>query len=306
MVRFSKLIIESVSFCIYVIVVLLLSLWFLFPADTLQTWMVMKLSEQFPSASWTIGEMRFDFPLKLTAKNIRIQSGNDENARTLVIQNFFIMPHWRYLVPKNGREFVYAGQTLGGTVKGRITLKENDTYISEGSISAIQMKEINSFFSEFDRDFSGKLSGLYTLKGSQRNFEKIQVQGELKIDSGGFVFRKPVLGLDRFDFSKLRSIFSFENNELKITTGTVESRLLSAEFTGLVVTTADLMESELQISGKMTPRSELFAVSNDTMLDQFIKKQLQNGQLIFSFSGTLSEPGIFFQENMRPLQGTNN
>jgi hypothetical protein len=112
--------------------------------------------------------------------------------------------------------------------------------------------------------------------------------------------------LDRFDFSKLGSIFSFENNELKITTGTVESRLLSAEFTGIVVTTADLMESELQISGKMTPRSELFAVSNDTMLDQFIKKQLQDGQLIFSFSGTLSEPGIFFQENMRPLQGTNN
>lgn len=295
---------ESIGYILYGIVVLIVSLWLLFPADTVRKWLELKLGEIYPYTNWTVEKVGFVFPFKVKATNIRMQTGTSDDATAMTIDQFSVIPHYQYLSLKDARPYMYDATGLGGSVRGKIILYENSSFDGEATFTEVQMAKLGVLFQQVDRELSGTLSGSFTLKGEVDLPDQIEAAGTFSIDAGGFRFRNPVLGLERFDFSVLGSGFSLENRNLKLDDGKVESRLLSADFSGNISCAENVLESEMAISGAILPRPELFAVSQEAMLDQFVREQMQGDRLPFAITGLLVEPAISFSQYVQPDQGS--
>ncbi len=306
MVKLLQIVAQACGFCVYGILVLMVSLWLLFPADSVQKWLEMSLADFFPDTRWTVGKVYFKPPLQVVVDDVQLHLQNSQSDASLDIGQMVITPPWNAVFFKNAGSYDYSLQGLGGIINGTVTIDHNDAIICKGSLFHIQLTELTTYFQEINRDLKGSLSGVFTYNDFGGDPEQLLLQGNVMVKAGGFSLKKPILGLDRLDFNEISTDFSLKGAVIDVSMGKVESSLLSAEFSGNIVQTDVFWESSLKLTGLLKPRPELFAVSKNNMLEQFVKSQLHNGRLSFSFSGSLLEPGILFQKDMGQVQGNTN
>jgi len=115
------------------------------------------------------------------------------------------------------------------------------------------------------------------------------------LTNGSLGLQEPVLGMKKIDFQTVNFSFTYADNVLTITEGSLTARMLAADFTGTLNPYApEIMRSPVQLKGNLTPRPELFATLGTGTAVNLLKKQLNNGKLTFTVNGSLKEPGIIF------------
>jgi len=296
--------VKTASYGLYTVAVLLIALWLLFPADTAKKWLEMRFSQAVPNTSWNFSEIHFNSYVEVVAKSVKVDiNGGSDQETSFDIKQFSVRPNWRDFFSGNFESYSYDLEGFGGTVNGTISRGDNNAFNCDTTFSKLQLEEINTTFKELERDLSGELSGSFICEGLSWDLEGVELSGNLTIANGGFNFITPVLGLDQFVFSTIDTLFFYQNSLMKLTEGVVDSRLLSADFSGNLAQAENLLESEIKVSGSLVPRSELFSNSNSNMLTQMIRTQLRDDRLPLFVSGTLREPSILFEQGVIPPQG---
>ncbi len=287
----------SLGYLLYTLGVTVILLWLLYPADTVKIWLQRKLHMASPSLVWEIEDMKAAFPLQLRVSDIRIYRKNQTDSPLLEVTEMQLLPDIRELVKlKKQLPLSYRLKTLDGTVRGRFLVAENRTGLEcSGTFQDIQIGLLEGLWQKAGRTGSGKLSGTFTYKGGWRQPLRGDLKADLTVTDGRVSLVQSALGLDVLEFTAVRAAVTAKDRIVNVKDGQMDSRLFSANFTGVMSLSDSLATSGIKIQGSVEPRPELFGrLGSDTAIT-LIKSQLQDGRLSFAISGSLAEPGILFK-----------
>lgn len=294
----------SVGYLVYTVLVLLLLLWFLLPADSVRLWLQAQLNAASPDLRWEIKELHAALPAGLVATGLRLQ-GADESEDLFQVKELRITPDLRALFAGKGEfQFRYQLKALDGGLRGQATLlKDSGNLRCEGEAENLQLGKLTQLWTMLGRPVTGKLSGHYRFEGDWRTPYQGVLTADLRVAEGSFSLQQPVFGLDLFEFSQLTGSMELKNRALALTKGKVESRLLAGDFQGTVTLAESLPVSEVKVDGSLEPRPELLSGLRDQAVVTLIKKQLRDNKLSFALNGTMLEPGIQFQGASGAIDG---
>ncbi|MHB8790966.1 MAG: type II secretion system protein GspN [Desulfobulbaceae bacterium] len=295
----------SIGYLLYTALVLVLLLWVLLPADSIRLWLETRLNAASPVLRWEIADLQAALPAGLVASGVRLQETGGAQEELLQVAELRIMPDIRALLTSRAElPFRYQLRTTGGTLHGTASLLEEYAKLRcEGDAENLQLAGLTAIWTRIDRTATGKLSGHYRFEGDWRDPYQGVLTAELRLAEGSISLQQPVFGLDQLEFSQLTTNLELRDRVLALTGGTVESRLLAAEYSGTVTLDNPLLMSEVKIDGMLEPRSELLSSLRDQATVTLIRNQLRDNKLSFVLSGTMLEPGIQFQGSSGVIDG---
>ncbi len=293
--RMIRGIFAALGYLGYTLAVLVLLLWFLFPAASVRAWLETRLDRLNPALTWKIQGLSFIVPVGMAATDIRVSDG-DQNTPLLRIDRLTVRLDPAVLLANNKEvPLSYTLQTLGGTVKGKIFVARAGSGTKcSGTMQNLRIGRMTGVWRKIGRTATGNLSGLFTWQGTWQQPALGALQGDFVLIAGDIGLQQPILSLDRLRFSRMSARISLENRVVTIADGKVESRLFSAGYGGTITLAPYFQESGINMQGFVAPRPELLSRLHDDAAVSLIKEQLQNGQLSFTVSGPLLEPTILF------------
>ena len=296
----------SMGYLLYTLVVLVCLLWLLFPSDTVKTWFEQQLHTRYPHYVWKIGSLKPALPGKLELVDIIMIPDRDKTIR-FKADRLDLVPDATHLFGKRKR-IKYRLHLLGGTVDGRIIASvglQQFEYL--GRFNGLRLHRLTGLQKRLQRKFDGTVAGEFSGHGAWDQSGKSELKGKLSIADGTLQLKKPVLGLALLPYTKIESDFKCRDGNLLFEQGKLVSTKMTAAFSGQVKTGVSLAEAGLQVTGSITPRSELFAGAGNRQMAQVVRTFLQNGALPFTVSGTVAEPAIQFEGGLsaalKHLQG---
>jgi type II secretion system protein N len=295
----------SIGYLLYTALVLVLLLWVLLPADSIRLWLQTRLNSASPDLRWEIADLQATLPAGLVASDVRLQEAGGAQEELLQVAELRIMPDLRSLLTSRAElPFRYQLRTTGGTLRGTASLLEEYAKLRcEGDAENLQLAGLTVLWTRIGRTATGKLSGHYRFEGDWRDPYQGVLTAELQLAEGSISLQQPVFGLDQLEFSQLTTTLELRDRVLALTGGTVESRLLAAEYSGTVTLDNPLLMSEVKIDGMLEPRSELLSSLRDQATVTLIRNQLRDNKLSFVLNGTMLEPGIQFQGSSGVIDG---
>jgi len=294
---------SALGYLLYTGVVLLALLWFLFPADSVRLWVEAQLDQINPSLAWRIQDLQLT-PMGLVAADINITGRDQLHTPFVQVDRLRIRPDLMKLLRTNETLLLYQAKVLGGTVWGRAALTGNRVDVTcSGTLKDVQIDRMKGVWQVLGRSASGGLSGRFSFQGPWRRPTQGCLRVDLVVTHGAIDLQQPVLGLEQLEFSRAVAVVSLRNRVVTVKQGKVESRLLSGEYEGTVILSPYFLESVLRIQGFLEPRPELLSGLHDEMMVSLIRKQLRDGKLPFTVSGTVLNPGILFKGTSGVIDG---
>jgi type II secretion system protein N len=280
------------GYLLYTFAFTLFMLWLLFPADTFKAKFESELNSLSPDIEWQVETIRFAPPFGLRLSNLDLQ--RDKNLFRL--EQFTLRPdlnQWRtdgtlaaqYLLTAP------AGQ-ISGSIDGQRDELRVKTSVKELHLDHSSLEHV---FQAYQRQFAGLLEGNFTSiwQFSERMLR--EVEGNFTIHDGQVSLQEAVLGMEELVFERMSGHLRYHEGVLHLSEGRMESRLLAAEFTGTLHPNSPFAFSQIDIQGVLQPRPEFLATLGNVLLANLLTRQLKDGTLPFTITGTVQEPGISFR-----------
>lgn len=283
------------GYLLYTLIVLAVMLWYLFPAETAKKRLEAELYRLTPDLQWKIGKVGLSLFAAIRLADVEIRPDLQQKKSILAVQALSLQPDLRSYLQRRELAAAYHLDMLGGEVKGRLRLKGHQkTLLYDGTGKGLQLQGVTALQRTLNRSVSGVLAGSFSGKLQLQGDDADTVQGDLALAHGILSFQEPVLGMEQLAYTRMAVHFKSTVQGIALSAGTMESSLLTGEFTGTVKPQADFSQSTLQIKGTLAPRPEFLTSIGDAAAVTLLKKQLRDGKLPFTINGTVKEPGIVF------------
>jgi len=279
----------------------LLFLWLLLPRQALPDLLAGALNRAWPHLRWQVRSLTLKLPEGLRLVGVEAYGTGEDKAPQLRLDLLTIRPDLRELV-RSGRP---KGQYRLVLAKGEVTGTLEQAGWSrglrlDGALTGVELAELPLLARSLGRDLAGTLAGTFrgilvpTAAGGDA------LEGDLTLTNGRMALRRPVLVHRFLPFSRITAHFKVEGATLELDRGRVESELGSGQFAGEVVRSLGQARSpalaRIRIQGQLQPWPLFFkGVSNGAVL-QLLRAQLKDNTLPFRISGSLDDPGLFFEE----------
>lgn len=272
-------------------------LYWRFPAEEFATYFQAIAARESPETPLLIQNMQPAFPLGIGVGHLELDRSSPDGTKNLfVADNLFLKADIISLL--TGRVRVhFNGDLYGGEVVGSLAREGNDDSLS--IVSELQLKGIQA----------GQVPLLMDIAGVDLKtvfFGNVNYSGTLDL---------PLDGTGKADFefgegriSLVKPLFGFTESvgidnmtlTLSLKKGELHTRLifngpeLSAELNGVIHLAADILQSEMDLKGKITGTSKFLAdivkASGPGMA--LLQKRLQDKAISFLLLGTVKEPRV--------------
>lgn len=297
---------SSIGYLLYTLTVLVFLLWMLFPAETVKTWLEQQLDARYPQYVWSIGSFKPVFPGRLELADITITI--DRNKKPVVqVARLDLVPDLVRIFGKS-RLVRYQLHLPGGIVAGRFVAAAGDRQFEcRGRVNGLQLEKLRAVQQLLQRKLTGTASGEFTGQGIWKRSGKMELKGKVNITGGMLQLREPVLGLAQLPYTKIETNFQYHDGQWEFKQGKLVSSKMTADFSGRIKAAGNFESAVLQLTGRITPRPELFAGTGDRKMARVVHTFLKDGGLPFTVSGTAVEPAIHFEggfsQALKRLQG---
>jgi type II secretion system protein N len=291
--RILRTLVSWAWYFLYTLVVLICLLWFMFPGESVQKWMEQQLDNRYPEYHWTIESVKLGFPGSLVVENIELRPPQGKIV-LLQVERLAVVPDILKII-QNKKSVKYAIDLLQGSIQGQVEFSPDwQQYEGEGTFADLHLEELEMLQQSLQREVNGILSGTYSSKGDGNVSGAAEIKGKLSLADGIMEFKAPVLGLDTLAYTTIETDFGLQKGQWLFEQGKLQSPGMSAQFNGQLEPGLSLAAAQLQFTGTLVPRSELFAEAKNKQMAQVVRIHLKDGGLPFTVSGTAGEPGIHF------------
>jgi type II secretion system protein N len=283
---------KSKKLLLYVIYIMGITgffLYYLFPSDTLKTYLEYRLSQGNPDIAVTIDHVNPALPPGLNLHQVGIIHQN----RTLIdLDRIKLMPGILSLFSEK-TTMNFRGRVKGGTIKGRAELDNNSgsqALKCDGTVSGIQVLDIPAVRRLPADKISGVLNGNFTYanSGPARSLE-----GKLTLSQSRIELNKAVFNLKSLEFREINADLILNNNTLTIKQTRARGNQLDADLTGTIALSGQAGRSALDLSVSVTPHHLLLAKIEKTLpLDLLRQKNAGDSAISFTIDGTFDQPGF--------------
>jgi type II secretion system protein N len=279
----------SLLYTVYIIAITGFFLYYLFPSDTLKTYLVYRLSQGNPDITVTIDHVTPVIPPGINLHDVGIIH---QNKALVDLDNLKIMPGILSLFSAKST-VNFKGRVNAGTFSGRAEIDDNSGRLAvkgDGRISDIQVQGIPALQRLPADKIAGVLSGnfTYTAAGPDRSLE-----GKLTLSQFRIELKKAVFNLKSLGFRDINADLMLKNDTLTIKNTTARGNQLDADLTGTIELTGENGENALDLTVSVTPHHLLLAKIEKSLPMDFLRKQKAgNAAISFNIDGTLDEPGF--------------
>lgn len=299
-------------YLLYSAAVLTVALYYLFPAETIRSFLIHEAAVRQPGYRLDIEAVKPAFPPGLKLSGIHLFGPETGDIPLIKSQALRVRP--RPLNPM--RSFVFAGQGYGGRIAGRADLKDpSGLSFLDMQISAIRLGQIEALPPLIGCRLEGTLNGMirYVAQdGSLSATVKIG-QGGVAITRppelpGNMGFLKPVFervfnNLKTIGFSSVDAIVTLApGGRLQIRKCTLKGNELGGEISGSVALKRPAAQSMLDITGSIQPHPALIAKLGPAGMLLAKAKTRENG-FPFKIEGTVGQPAFSLLSGRKFSQG---
>lgn len=296
MKRYAGWLFSSLGYLLYTILVLVVLLWVLFPADSVRVWLQARMNSPDAGLRWEISGLHKAWPVSVVATGVRLRESATAPEPIFQIDELKIMPDFgKILEAGKSIPVRYHARALAGTVRGTGELNREDGMVRcGGDVEKIALDQLGELWRKMNREAAGSLSGRFSFEGPWRDAPRGGGKADLTVTNGFIDLYQPLFGLSQLEFSRMTAALHLRDRIVTLEEGTIESKLLAGEYSGTVTLTDPLIASKVEVEGLMEPRPELLGNIRDGAVLALIRNQLQENRLSFAISGTILEPGITF------------
>jgi type II secretion system protein N len=280
---------KSLLYTVYIIGITGFFLYYLFPSDTLKTYLAYRLSQGNPDITVTIDHVSPVIPPGINLHDVGIVH---QNKVLVDLDNLKIMPAILSLFSDKST-VNFKGRVNAGTFSGRAEIDDNSGRLEvkgDGRISGIQVQGIPAIQRLPADKIAGVLNGnfTYATAGPNRSLE-----GKLTLSQFRIELNKAVFNLKSLEFRDIDADLMLKNNTLTIKNTSARGNQLDADLTGTIGLTDKTGENALDLTVSVTPHHLLLAKIEKTLPMDFLrKKEAGKGAISFIIDGTLDEPGF--------------
>ena len=277
---------KSLLYVIYIIGVTGFFLYYLFPSDTLKSYLEYRLSQGNPDIAVTIDRVSPAIPPGINLHDVGIVH---QNRALIDFDRLKIMPAILSLFSHN-TTVNFKGLINTGTISGRAELDDTSggqNVKCDGRISDVQVQGIPALKRLPADQVSGVLNGNFTYANAGPNRS---LEGKLTLSQSRIELHKAVFSLKSLEFRDIDADLMIDNDTLTIKRTTAKGNQLDADLSGTIGITG---KSALNLTVSLTPHHLLLAKIEKTLPMDFLrKKKAGKAAISFKIDGTLDEPGF--------------
>jgi len=276
----------SLLYVVYIIGITGFFLYYLFPSDTLKTYLAYRLSQGNPDITVTIDRVSPVIPPGINLHDVGIVH---QNEALIDLDSLKIMPAVLSLFSDKST-VNFKGRVNAGTFSGRAELDDTSggqEVKCDGRISGIQVQGIPALQRLPTDKISGVLNGNFTYANAGPNRS---LEGKLTLSQCKIELTEAVFNLNSLEFKDIDADLMLKNDTLTIKHTRAKGNQLDADLTGTIGLTG---KSALNLTVSVTPHHLLLAKIEKTLPMDFLrKKKAGKAAISFKIDGTLDEPGF--------------
>ena len=280
---------KSIFYTIYIIAITGIFLYFLFPSDTLKTYLAYRLSQGNPEVTVTIDRVRPVIPPGISLYNVAIAH---QNKPLVDLEKLKLMPGILSLF-SDTTTVNFKGYLNAGTISGRAELDDNSgvqEVKGDGRISGLQVEGIPALQRLPADKIAGVLNGNFTFAnvGSDRS-----LTGKLTLSKSKIELKKAVFNVKSLEFRDIDADLIVKNDTLTINQTKARGNQLDADLTGTIVLAGLAGKQAMDLSVSVTPHHLLLAkIEKNIPMDFLRNKKAGEAAISFKIDGTLDKPNF--------------
>ncbi len=288
---------KTLGYLVYTCVVLVVCLWFLFPAEAVEATLDRYFSGIFSTLKLELGSLELQFPLQLVASSMQLTARDTTASPLIVVDSIALRLDFLKSVVERKPVVNYHAELYQGEVSGTFMGAADQAGLEiRGAISEVLSEDIGLFPHLLEREVRGKVSAEYSGQVQLVSPLKMSMDVEAVVDDGRVALQQSVLGHEEIVFSQARCRMRVVDKQITVDEGSVESEYFIGRFQGAINVNTYMPASKLDISGELEPRSKFFAAVENPAALQAIRAELKDAPLSFQITGEAQSPGISFGE----------
>ncbi len=287
---------SCIGYLLYVIGLLVVLLWLLFPKETMRHYLVESLNHVSPELRWQVEAVDLDFPAGLTLRAIECFEKREEKKTLLRINILTIRVNFAESL-RAGRPQVGYRMVVGkGSVAGLARMNGGqEGLVIEGTVQDVKLTDFPQLSRQLGRTLRGSVSGTFSGTVLPAQGEVSDLEARLKVENGRLGLKRPILSHKELPFSQGTVILHGRGAKLQLEQGMMGSELFDAQFSGMMTVNRDPALCQLDLKGFMQPKTKFFQGLNNTLALQAFRVELKDNPLPFRITGDLSNPGIHYE-----------
>lgn len=287
---------SGIGYLLYVVGILILLLWLLFPQETMRRSLEEGLGRLWPAMHWRIEAMAVAMPPSLVLSDVQGQDRTSEKKPLVRCDRVTVHPQLLESLKAQRLQADYRVEIGKGSISGRLWIGfgGGDLHV-EGTAQRLNLVDIPWIHHQLGRALHGLVSGRFT--GMLSKDDRTQsLEADLRVESGRVGLKQPILNHSELPFSLASVTLQSRGEIIHMDKGMVESELLDGRFSGTISLNPDSMLSQIDLQGNMQPKKKFFKAVSNTLAYEAFRLQLKENTLPFTITGTLMEPGIHYGE----------
>jgi type II secretion system protein N len=253
----------------------ILFLYLRFPSDIFRDYFIDRVSEIYPAATITLGDVKPDFSPGITLTNIEIRPSN-RTSSNIQAETVTISPDlWKLL--KGLTTLHLNAQGYDGRLDGDLNF--NNFLSTRGPMKAeikfenMTLQKIGFIKDLLGRQMTGKLRGTLTFQSKGQTWTDGVGRLEFALLNGAYPLLENISGIDRLDFTTVEGQIDFAEKILKIGKLNLNGDKVRCMLKGdITVNLEDFNNSQLNLTGGLEIRA------------------LNNKKVPLSITGTFAKP----------------
>ena len=279
------------GYALYVVLVTIILLYFLFPAQPVEELLNNSVSRISPEFSFKAEKIRPGIPagVKITAGKIYLNESPE--PAVFIMDSFFIGPQVLKII-KGEYSFDLDGEAYKGDINGTLQLTGEDKDISSAvTFRNLALAEYSFLAEKFKHRLIGSLSGEIIYSNESAGATGGSGKADLRLSDGQLQFEAPILNINSLDLQSIKLEAELSRREITIIKAELTGSEVNGSMTGSIQLQKDIRLSQLNLKGTLEPLAEFYKNYPEIrQLLKAMKKRVKRGQYSFTVTGTLGEP----------------
>lgn len=287
---------SGIGYLLYVVGILILLLWLLFPQETMRRSFEEGLGRLWPAMHWRIGAMAMAMPPSLVLSDVQGQDRTSENKPLVRCDRVTVHPQLLGSLKAQRLQADYRVEIGKGSISGRLWIGfgGGDLHV-EGTAQRLNLVDIPWIHHQSGRALHGLVSGRFTGMVSKDD-RGPSLEADIRVENGRVGLKHSILSHSELPISMASVTLQSRGAIMHMDKGKVESELLDGSFSGTITLNPDPMFSQIDLQGNVQPKKKFFRAVSNTLAYEAFRLQLKENTLPFTITGTLVEPGIHYGE----------
>lgn len=281
-------------YLLYAVVLTAVLLYIRFPTEKFKLYGEKRIEHLLPpDSSCSIASIAYHFPASVIVTNLQITEIVDGTQSHLQVSRLVVSPDFSSFL----RVFALSGELYKGSFALKLTLDVAAKSFQLGDVylKGFDMEKWANDFSLLDRKVSGIVGFTGDYQGKYNNPLDGVGKGKLIIADGSMELLQPVLSISNFEFERIGVEMVHEKGVLGLSGGEVMGKEITADFNGEMKTTFPLVNSNILLSGHLTPKEGFLAAhpAEQYVVEQLLRRY-KTPVLPFKVGGSVKRPTFRF------------